>query len=473
MHTELFINNEFRPSKKSAPFLVINPATEERFAEVSGASAADVDLAVTAAHEAFRRTWRTTPPGRKSSVLFEMARLIRSQAESIAQLECRNIGKPIRDARDEVMLGARIFEYYAGALSTFCGQTIPVAKGGLSLMVREPMGVIAAIVPWNFPFPIACWKVAPALAAGNCVVLKPAELSPLTALELGRIAVEAGLPAGVLQIVPGRGSEVGEALVKHPLVRKISFTGSTEVGKKIMATAAQDLKRVSLELGGKSPNIIFADSDVEAAARVSPMSVFANSGQDCCARSRIFVERSALDRFVAAFTAAMKELRVGNPMDEQTELGPLVSEKQKERVESYLNRLSSAHHVIASSAYNGPKGWYVNPHLVLGCEAVDEIWREEVFGPVACVRSFDSEEELVEQVNDTPYGLSGSIWTNDLKRALRVSRAVESGVLSVNSHSSVHVEAPFGGVKQSGLGRDLGMAALEGYTEMKNIYFGE
>jgi betaine-aldehyde dehydrogenase len=336
------------------------------------------------------------------------------------------------------------------------------------------MGVVACIVPWNFPFPIACWKAAPALAAGNCVVLKPASLSPLTALALGELAHRAGLPPGVLQVLPGPGGAVGEALAAHPLIRKVSFTGSTAVGRRIMELAARDLKRVSLELGGKSPNIVFADADWQRAAETSPMSVFANTGQDCCARSRVFVERSVYAPFVERFVAAASKLVVGDPTQPETQLGPLVSADQRATVEEYL---SDARANGARFAFGGqrcqPRGCYLEPTVLLDVDKSQRCWREEIFGPVVCIAPFDDERQMLQEVNASPYGLSGSIWTNDLRRALRVARAVESGVLSINSHSSVHVEAPFGGFKQSGLGRDLGMAAMEGYTELKNVYVAE
>ena len=468
--TQLFIDGELRRAKSGKIIAQINPATDEIFCEVQSAGATDLQNAIDGAQRAFTESWRDLKPGRRAEILFQIARLIRDNTEKLAQLESRNIGKPISDARDEVQLGARVFEYYAGAISKFYGQTIPVARGGLDITLRQPMGVVAAIVPWNFPFPIACWKAAPALAAGNCVVLKPASQSPLTAIMLGVLAHQAGLPPGALQIIPGAGSEIGDALVQHPRIRKISFTGSTAIGARIMALAAPDLKRVSLELGGKSPNIVFADCDLEQAASSSPMSVFANTGQDCCARSRIFVERPIFDAFVDKFIAATRGLRVGDPSRDETQLGPLVSKGQRESVEDLL---SSTTATITGGKRPSFKGYFLHPAVVLNVEPTERIWREEVFGPVVCIRPFDDEKQMLAEVNASPYGLSGSLWTNDLKRALRVARQVESGVLSINSHSSVHVEAPFGGFKQSGLGRDLGMSAMEGYTELKNIYFGE
>jgi len=453
---------------------LVNPATEESFVEVAAAEVSDVDAAVESAHRAWEGGWRDLAPGKREGVLHAVARKLREHQEEIAQLERMHIGKPIADARDEAGLGARVFEYYAGAVTKFGGQTLPVARGGLDFTLRQSMGVVAGIVPWNFPFPIACWKVAPALAAGNCVVLKPASLSPLTALKLGQLAHEAGLPPGVLQVLPGGGSTIGDALVTHPRVRKVSFTGSTEVGKRIMELAARDLKRVSLELGGKSPNIVFADADWGKAADSSPMSVFANTGQDCCARSRVFVERGVFDGFVERFVAATRKLVVGDPADEGTQLGPLVSAGQRASVEGYLEdaRRTGARFAIGGGRRAG-RGYYLEPAVLLNVGSGDRCWREEIFGPVVAIVPFDDEAAMLREVNDTPYGLSGSVWTSNLSRALRVSRAVQSGVLSVNSHSSVHVEAPFGGFKQSGLGRDLGMAAMEGYTELKNIYVGE
>ena len=472
--SEPFINGRYTSSATGQPTNLINPATEEVFASVSSVQAKDVDEAIEGADRAFRQSWRDIPPGRRAEILFNIAKILRANVESIAQLESRCVGKPIADARDEVALGARVFEFYAGAVSKFGGQTLPVSRGGFDFTLRQPMGVVAAIVPWNFPFPIACWKVAPALAAGNTVVLKPASISPLSALLLGQLSVEAGLPAGVLQVLPGSGREIGNQLVLHPMVRKISFTGSTEVGRGIMELAARGLKRVSLELGGKSPNIVFADADIEQAATNSPMSVFANTGQDCCARSRVLVERKVMDCFVEKFIAATKKLIIGDPASETTQIGPLVSAGQRAVVEDFMASARSQKRSIVSGGQRwGSKGYFFEPTIILEPEITDRVWREEIFGPVVCIRAFDDESEMIEEVNDSPYGLSGSIWTHDIRRALRVARRVESGVLSINSHSSVHVEAPFGGFKQSGLGRDLGMAAMEGYTELKNIYIAD
>lgn len=474
MQTLLCIDGEFRAGRSGKRIPQINPATESVFAEVASADSADLSGAIEGAQKAFEAGWRDLAPGKRASILFEIAKRIRENVEALAVMESQNIGKPIADARDEVLLGARVFEYYAGGVGRFFGQTIPVARGGFDFTIHQPMGVVAAVVPWNFPFPIACWKVAPALAAGNAVVLKPASQSSLTALALGKIVLEAGLPPGVLQVVSGGGRELGETLVTHPLIRKISFTGSTEVGVRIMELAARGLKRVSLELGGKSPNIVFADSDVDRAASGSPMSVFANTGQDCCARSRIFVERSVFDRFVEGFVKATQALVVGDPAQESTQIGPLVSAAQRTVSEDCLSDAARlGRRLVCGGQRPTGRGFYLQPAVLLDVDTADKVWREEVFGPVVCIRPFDDEASMLREVNASPYGLSGSIWTNDLNRALRVSRQVESGVLSVNSHSSVHVEAPFGGFKMSGIGRDLGMAALEGYTELKNVYIAQ
>jgi len=472
--TQPFVDGEYRPRPASGALQLVNPATEQVIAEVAAVDPTAAAAAIESAFRAWESGWCDLAPGRRAEVLFNVARVLREHAEELAALETMNVGKPIADARDEVALGARVFEYYAGAISGFCGQTIPVARGGFDFTLRQPMGVVACIVPWNFPFPIACWKTAPALAAGNTVVLKPATLSPLTALKLGELACGAGLPSGVLQVLPGSGSILGEVLVKHPLIRKISFTGSTEVGRRIMESAAGGLKRVSLELGGKSPNIIFADADWGRAADTSPMSVFANTGQDCCARSRIFIEQSIFEPFVERFVAATQQVVVGDPTRPDTQVGPLVSAAQRSSVEEFLaDARARGSRFLCGGSRPGRRGFYLDLAVLAGVGAEDRCWREEIFGPVVCVVPFNDEAEMIRRVNRSPYGLSGSIWTNDLRRALRMARAVESGVLSINCHNSVHVEAPFGGFKQSGLGRDLGMAAMEGYTELKNVYVAD
>jgi betaine-aldehyde dehydrogenase len=444
---------------------VIEPATERVLREVPQAGVEDADAAVERAKAAFP-AWRAVTPGDRARLLRRVAEGLAARAEHLAQLEARNVGKPIGDARGEVGLVVDVFHYYAGAPERLLGDTIPVA-GGVDMTFREPLGVVGLIVPWNFPLPIASWKVAPALAAGNTVVLKPAELTPLTALELERIALEAGLPEGVLNVVNGPGRTVGERLVEHPDVAKIAFTGSTAVGRRISALASESIKRVTLELGGKSPNLVFADADLEAAAAAAPLAVFGNAGQDCCARSRILVERSALDPFLDLLGDAVRAVRVGDPLDEATEMGPLISAEHREKVARYVD--GDAPVAIRGSAPDGPGYWFA-PTVLAPVANDDRAAREEIFGPVACVIPFADEAEAVRLANDTMYGLSGSIWTRDGARALRVARALECGTLSVNSNTSVRVTTPFGGFKQSGVGRELGPHALEAYTELKNVY---
>jgi acyl-CoA reductase-like NAD-dependent aldehyde dehydrogenase len=448
-----------------AVLTVIEPATERNLAELPQAGVQETDAAVARAKAAFP-AWRAVTPGDRAKVLRAIGDALADKAEQLAVMEARNVGKPIGDARGEVAMVVDTFYYYAGAPERLLGDTIPVA-GGVDLTFREPLGVVGLIVPWNFPLPIASWKVAPALAAGNAVVLKPAELTPLTALELEKIALEAGLPEGVFNVVVGPGRVVGERLVQHPDVAKIAFTGSTAVGRRIGELAAQEIKRVTLELGGKSANVIFADADLQAAAAAAPLAVFGNAGQDCCARSRILVERSALDEFMSELERAVKALRVGDPLDPETEMGPLISADQREKVASYVN--DGAPVAITGSAPDGPGYWFA-PTVLCPVSNDDRAAREEIFGPVAAVVPFDSEEEAIRLANDTIYGLSGSIWTQNGARALRVSRALETGTISVNSNTSVRVTTPFGGFKQSGLGRELGPHALEHYTELKNVF---
>ncbi|GBD25047.1 Betaine aldehyde dehydrogenase [bacterium HR30] len=450
---------------------VIEPATGQPLAEVAAASPADLDDAVAEAKRAFA-TWSKLTPVARGEMLYRFAELVRAHAEELAVLEARNVGKPIADARWEAGHVAETIRYYAGAVDKFFGHTISVKKGGLDITLHVPLGVVGLIVPWNFPMVIATWKLAPALACGNTVVLKPASLTPLTALRLGELALEAGIPPGVLNVVPGPGGEIGQRLVAHPDVAKIGFTGETATGRAIMATAAQHIKRVGLELGGKSPNIIFADVDVELVAREAANSVFANAGQDCCARSRILVERTAHQRFLEAFVRVTESLVVGDPLDEQTQMGPLISARQREISETYIavGQSEGARQLCGGQRLPRP-GFFLTPAILDGGRPGMRVVEEEIFGPVAVVMTFDTEEEAIELANGTIYGLSGSLWTNDLKRGLRVAQAVRTGVLSVNSSTSVHLQAPFGGMKQSGLGRELGMHALEQYSEVRNIYF--
>jgi acyl-CoA reductase-like NAD-dependent aldehyde dehydrogenase len=445
---------------------VIEPATEEVLAELPQAGVDETDGAIDRAREAFG-AWKGIAPGMRAELLRNVARLVGERVEDLARLEARNVGKPISDARGEVGMVADVFNYYAGAPERLLGDTIPVA-GGIDFTFREPLGVVGLITPWNFPIAIASWKLGPALAAGNTVVLKPAELTPLTAMELEKIVVEAGIPEGVFNVVVGQGRVVGERIVEHPDVAKVAFTGSTEVGRRIAARAAETIKRVTLELGGKSANVIFADADLEQAAAAAPMAVFGNAGQDCCARSRILVERSALDRFMDALEEAVEAIRVGDPLDDETQMGPLISADQRETVASYAN--GDAPIAIRGSAPEG-KGYWFPPTVLCPVSNDDRAAREEIFGPVACVIPFRDEEEAVRLANDTIYGLSGSVWTRDGAKALRVARAIDTGVLSINSNNSVRVSTPFGGFKQSGTGRELGPHALEHYTELKNVYY--
>ncbi len=445
---------------------VIEPATEQVMAEIPRAGVEETDAAVAAAVAAFP-AWRAVEPADRSALLRGLADALERRAEDLAVLEARNAGKPIGDARGEMGMVVETFRYYAGAPERLLGDTIPVA-GGVDMTFREPLGVVGLIVPWNFPLVIASWKVAPALAAGNTIVLKPAELTPLTAVELEKIALEAGLPEGVLNVVAGPGSVCGQRLVEHPDVAKVAFTGSTEVGRGIAEGAAGTIKRVTLELGGKSANVVFADADLEKAAAAAPMAVFGNAGQDCCARSRILVERSALDGFVEAITGQVEALKVGDPLDESTQMGPLISAGHREGVASYVP--DDAPVAARGSAPDGPGYWFP-PTVLAPVSNSDRAAVEEIFGPVVCVIPFDDEADAVAQANDTIYGLSGSVWTVDGAKALRVARALDTGVISINSNTSVRVSTPFGGFKQSGVGRELGPHALDHYTDVKNVYY--
>lgn len=445
---------------------VLEPATGEEMAQVPRAGAEEVDAAVEAAKRAFP-AWRAVSPADRAALMRTLADAIEERSADLATLEARNAGKPISDAEGEIGMVIECFRYYAGAPERLLGKTIPVA-GGIDMTFREPLGVVGLIVPWNFPLVISSWKVAPALAAGNTVVLKPAELTPLTALELERIALEAGLPEGVLNVVAGPGSICGQRLVEHPDVAKIAFTGSTEVGRGIAEGAAGSIKRVTLELGGKSANVVFADADVRAAAEAAPFAVFANAGQDCCARSRILVEKSAMDEFLETLEQTVTGMVVGDPLDPSTQMGPLISSSHRDSVTSFV--ADEARVAFRGGCPEGPGFWFP-PTVLAPMSNDDEAAREEIFGPVVCVIPFEGEEEAVRVANDTIYGLSGSIWTSDGARALRVARAIDTGVISINSNSSVRVSTPFGGFKQSGVGRELGPDALEHYTEVKNVFY--
>jgi len=447
---------------------VLNPATEAVVTSVPEVTAAEAETAVRRA-EAAAVVWGGMAPADRARLLRAFAGLVDRDLEQLAQLEVAEAGHPIASARGEAAAARDVLLYYAGTPERLSGRQIPVA-GGLDVTFHEPLGVVGVIVPWNFPMPIATWGFAPALAAGNAVLLKPAELTPLTALHLAKLAEEAGLPEGALQVLPGRGSVVGRFLVEHPAVAKICFTGSVPVGQSIMAACARQTKRVTLELGGKSPNIVFADADLEKAAATAPYAVFDNAGQDCCARSRMLVQRSVYDEFMSSFEAAVRGVVVGDPRDEKTEMGPLISAGQRERVRAFVP--ADAPVAFRGSAPAGAGFWY-EPTVLAGSAASMTglaAWRDEVFGPVVCVVPFEDEAEAIRLANATPYGLSGSIWTRDTGRAIRVSRAVQAGNLSVNSHSSVRYSTPFGGFKQSGLGRELGPDAALAFTEEKNVF---
>ncbi|MEU8547417.1 aldehyde dehydrogenase family protein [Streptomyces roseoverticillatus] len=443
---------------------IINPATEELVATVPDSTREDADAAVKRAAGA-QRSWSALAPGDRARHLRRFADAVDTHLEELAQLEVREAGHPVGNARWEAGNARDLLEYAAGGVERLTGTQIPVA-GGLNVTFHEPLGVVAVIAPWNFPMPIAAWGLAPALAAGNAVLLKPAETTPLTALRLAELALVAGLPEGLFQVLPGAGPVAGDALVEHPGVAKVVFTGSTAVGKQIMAKCAASVKRVTLELGGKSPNIVFADADVERAAAAAPGSFLDNTGQDCCARSRILVQRSVYDRFMELLEPAVTSFAVGDPADPATQMGPLISAAHRERVRSYVPETAPA--AIRGEAPRGKGFWY--PATVLEGRPEDRTAVEEIFGPVAVVIPFEDEAEAVRIANATDYGLSGSVWTRDVSRAVRVSRAVTAGNLSVNSHSSVRYWTPFGGFGQSGLGRELGPGALAAFTETKNVF---
>ncbi|MGW4844802.1 aldehyde dehydrogenase family protein [Nocardia brasiliensis] len=444
---------------------VVNPATEQVVTTVELVGAAETDAAIDRAGRA-AISWREVAPGDRARLLRRFAEAVDANLEQLAQLEVANSGHTIGNARWEAGNVRDVLHYAAGIPERLLGQQIPVA-GGVDITFHEPLGVVGVIVPWNFPMPIAGWGFAPALAAGNTVVLKPAELTPLTAIRLGELALEAGLPADVFQVLPGKGSIVGQRFVTHPAVRKVVFTGSTEVGTQIMAGCARQVKRVTLELGGKSANIVFADADLDRAAATAPYGVFDNAGQDCCARSRILVQRTVFDRFLELLEPAVRGVVVGDPASAATEMGPLISAAHRERVAGFVEPSTKV--AFTGTQPDGPGFWYP-PTVVLPDSPTDRVLTEEVFGPVVAVVPFEDEADAIRIANDTEYGLSGSIWTNDVGRALRVSRGVEAGNLSVNSHSSVRYWTPFGGFKQSGLGRELGPDAALAFTETKNVF---
>ncbi len=469
----LVIGGERLQALEGGSFEVRNPATGKPLASVAAAGPEDVDRAVNAAAAAYEH-WGALSPVTRGRHMHRFANLVEEYAEELALLECRNVGMPIGDARGQLAMIVDVIRYYAGAVDKFFGNTVPVERNGVAMTFREPIGVVGLITPWNFPLNIANWKAAPALAAGNTVVLKPASLTPLSVLRYAELAVEAGIPAGALNVVPGPGSTVGSALVSHPLVGKIGFTGSTEVGAGIARQAAAGIKRVTLELGGKSACLVFADADLDRVGALAPYGVFENCGQDCCARSRLIVEQSVKDELVARYAATTAALRVGMPEDPQTEIGPMISAGQRETVEGYVAAgvADGATVVVGGERPEGPpaEGYFYRPTVLDHVTNDMTVAREEIFGPVVSVITFRDEAEAIRIANDTPYGLAGSLWTRDGARQLRVARAIRTGVLGVNTNSSVFVQTPFGGYKQSGVGKELGMHALEHNTELKSVF---
>lgn len=477
MAEQLIISGVRQDASDGQTFTVLEPATGAPLAQVAQAGPADVDAALSAAVAAFddgRGAWARTNATERGRVLHRVAELLREREDQFALAEARNAGHPIGDARWEVGAAAGTFEYYAGAANKHFGQVVPVQDAGLDIVLREPVGPVGLIVPWNFPLMIACWKLAPALACGNPVVLKPASLTPLTALLLGDLLVEAGVPADQISVLPGPGRVIGDALVADPRTAKVSFTGETTTGASILRSSSDNITRVSLELGGKSASIVFADADIAAAAADAPMSVFGNAGQDCCARARILVERPVYDEFVERFTEATEALTVGDPLDPATEVGPLISAGQRQTSLDYIDiGAKEGARLVTGGQVGSGDGFFLTPAVVADVDNKMRIAREEIFGPVASIIPFDREEQAIGISNDSDYGLSGSLWTGNATRAIRVAKSLRTGTLAVNTNRSVRYEAPFGGYKKSGLGRELGMHAMDAYTEVKNVFFSE